>query len=265
MKNRNSVNPIFSIIIMLASVILIVLGIIVFIPFFGKTSSTETVQQGVQFLQEQEHKDITGIDSELRKQTAREDTEGMDLWEKLNFYDTYIMGDSRCEPFFWSGLQMEHVWAEKSATIKYIGEHIEEIAAARPGNLVLSFGMNDMGMYVYDPENYWETEADYVEAYDYYVNLIREASPDTNIYINSIIPVLDVALDSQPRWAYVDVWNAALQEYCSENDVGYIDTTFITYMYGDLFDDDGVHFYSQTVLDSWGEAILEEVENRVYR
>ena len=84
MKNRNSVNPIFSIIIMLASVILIVLGIIVFIPFFGKTSSTETVQQGVQFLQEQEHKDITGIDSELRKQTAREDTEGMDLWEKLN-------------------------------------------------------------------------------------------------------------------------------------------------------------------------------------
>ena len=157
------------------------------------------------------------------------------------------------------------MFADKSTTIKYIGEHIEEIQNAKPKNLVLSFGMNDMGMYAYDPDNYWETGDDYVVAYNSYIEMIREVSPDTNIYINSIIPVLDVALESQPRWAAVDEWNAALEAYCAENDVGYIDTTFITYEYGDLFDDDGVHFYAQSALDAWGDAILEAVEERMLR
>ncbi|MBQ9031002.1 MAG: SGNH/GDSL hydrolase family protein [Parasporobacterium sp.] len=264
MRQRNSGNPFFTILIMLASVVMIVVGIIVFIPFSQRTGSTQQTAQGIASVRDMEARDISAVDSELRKQMASEETQDMDLWEKLNFYDTYIFGDSRCEPFFWSGLQVEHVFAEKSATVKYVGEHIDEIAAARPGNLVLSFGMNDMGMYAYDPANYWETGDDYVVAVDEYIRMIHEVSPDTNVYVNSIIPVLDFALDSQPRWAAVDEWNAALKAYCDESGNGYIDTTFIAYDYADLFDDDGVHFYSQTILDEWGEAILKAVEAKLY-
>ena len=244
---------------------LIILGVIVFIPGGRKNSHSEAVQQGISYVQSQEQRDVSHIDEAQRKQDLSAETEGMSLWEKLNYYDTYIMGDSRTEPFLWSGLKPEHVFADKSTTIKYIGEHIDDIASTQPGNLVLSFGMNDMGMYAYDPDNYWETGDDYVVEYDEYIDQIREVSPDTNIFINSIIPVLDVALESQPRWAAVDEWNAALEEYCAANDVGYIDTTFITYDYGDLFDDDGVHFYSQTALDAWGEAILDAIEDEMLK
>lgn len=263
MRKQRPVSKLNTGLVLLAQIVLIILGVIVFFPSGRKKSDPAVVQQGISYVQSQEQRDVSGIDTAMKKQDLSEETAGMDLWEKLNYYDTYIMGDSRTEPFLWSGLQTEHVFADKSTTIKYIGEHMEDIANAKPGNLVLSFGMNDMGMYAYDPDNYWETGDDYVIEYGEYIDQIREVSPNTNIYINSIIPVLDVALESQPRWAAVDEWNAALEEYCRNNDVGYIDTTYITEEYGDLFDDDGVHFYSQTVLDSWGESILEAVEKKM--
>ena len=264
MKKQNSANPIISIIIMLAMIVMIIAGIVVLFPFIGKHENREVTARGRRYLQEQAEKDISVVDAELRRQSASSDTADMDVWEKLNYYDTYIFGDSRCETFLWCGLKTEHVFAEKSATIKIIEEYLDTVASARPGNIVLSYGMNDMGMYAYDPENYWEDGDAYVEAYDSYIKMIKEVSPDTNIYINSIIPVMDRALESQPRWAAVDEWNAALKKYCEENDVGYIDADFIAYDYGDYFDDDGVHFYNQMILDEWGEAILKAVEEKEY-
>jgi len=263
--SRKPVSKLHMMILILAEAALIILGVIIFIPAGKKSSNQSVVQEGVDYVLQSQGKDESYIDASMKKADLSAETEGMNTWEKLNYYDTYIMGDSRTEPFFWSGLQVEHVYADKSTTIKYIGEHMEDIEQAKPGNLVLSFGMNDMGMYAYDPEHYWENGDDYVEEYAMYIDQIHEVSPDTNVYINSIIPVLDVALESQPRWAAVDEWNAALKAYCEANDVGWIDTTFITSEYGDLFDDDGVHFYSQTVLDAWGDAILEAVEERMVR
>ena len=264
MNRQTSVNPILYIIIMLAMVAMIIGGIVVLFPYIGKSENKKVTETGRQYLQELEARDVSAIDAELRRQATSEVTAGMDVWEKLNYYDTYIFGDSRCETFLWCGLKTEHVFAEKSATIKYIEDYIDTIASAKPGNIVLSYGMNDMGMYVYDPEHYWEDGDDYVEAYDMYINMIREVSPDSNIFINSIIPVQESALELQPRWEAVDEWNAAIKKYCEANDVGYIDANFIAYDYGDYFDDDGVHFYNQMILDDWGETILKAVEKKVY-
>ena len=265
MRQNSSNNPIFQLILLLVATVMIVLGIIVFIPFVKKKSNTQVTAQGRTYVSQLEQKDISTVDAELRKRTMMTNTDGMGLWEKLNYYDTYIMGDSRCEVFLWCGLQTEHVFAEKSTTIKYIAERIDDIRGSQPGNLVLSFGMNDLGMYVYDPDNYWETALDYVEAFDGYIQMIKEASPDTRIYINSIIPVQPQAIEMQYRWALVDEWNAALEKYCSGTDVTYIDTAFIAYDYADLFDDDGIHFYADSAIRSWGEAILDAVEQNMYQ
>ena len=245
--------------------VLIIIGAVVLLLPSGVPRSSQTaLSEGVSYLKAQENRDISGVDRELRMRVSMEALEGMDTWEKLDYFDTYIMGDSRTGIFIWSGINPDHVWAETSTTIKWIGEKIDLIADAKPGNLVLSFGMNDMGMYDYDPENYWDTAQDYVEEYKDYIAMIREVSPQTNIYINSIIPALEAGIERQPRWAMAPEWNAALKEFCDEYDIGYIDADYIAEEYGDYFEDDGVHFYLQAALDSWGETILEAVEEKEF-
>ena len=265
MNQKRSVNPIIAVIIMLAMILLIVSGIIVFIPFSGTGSLAVQTEQGVSYLKELEDRDVSALDEQVRERIDPAETEGMTVWEKLDYYDTYIFGDSRGEVLYWSGMQMEHVFVEKNATIKYIGELIDIVADTKPRNLLLTFGINDLGMYAFDPDNYWETGEDYAQAYDYYIGLIHEVSPDTVVYINSIIPVQPYAVDIQPRWALIPEFNEALQKYCDSHDAVYVDANDIAEEYGDLFNDDGVHFYAQAAIDAWGETILAAVEGQMLR
>ena len=244
---------------------LVIIGaVVLLLPSNPPRSSEAAVSAGVSYIKEQEARDISGVDRGLRMRVSMEALEGMNVWEKLDYFDTYIMGDSRTAVFIWSGMNPDHVWAENSTTIKWIEEKADLIENAKPGNLVLSFGMNDLGMYEFDPDNYWETAEDYVEAYKYYIDLIREVSPQTNIYINSIIPALEAGIERQPRWALAPEWNAALKEFCDGYDVGFIDVDYIADEYGDYFEDDGAHFYLQAALDDWGESILEAIEQKEF-
>lgn len=246
----------------LACVVLVIASaFILLLPSGTKSSDTAALATGISYIEGLESRDVSSVDRELRLRVTMDALEGMDTWEKLDYYDTYIMGDSRVEPFLWY-LKPEHVFADKSTTIKYIEERIDDIASAKPGNLVLSFGMNDIGMYEFEPEDYWETAEDYVEAYPYYIDLIREASPETNIYINSIIPALEAGIERQPRWILIPEWNEALRKFCESYGVGYIDTTYITDVYGEYFDDDGVHFYVQDAVTDWGESILSAIQEQ---
>ena len=235
-------------------------------------ASRSEVEQGIGYIISQEGKDVSEIEKAILEQKlvpVSEDVEaedyyerfeGMGIWEKLNSFNTYVAGDSRVETLLYSGLTDGHVKAEKSTTIKVLEEWAEEIGSWNAGVLVLSFGLNDMGMYAFDPDNYWETGEDYVEAYKYYIDLIREYSPDTKIMITSIMPVQDFAIETQERWAAVPQWNAAIKEFCASYGLGYVDADFITTDYADSFIDDGVHFYGQEVNDAWGEAIFEAIK-----
>ena len=264
MNRNHSVNPIWMILVTLAMIILIVTGVLVFLPFTsGSGKNAGIVEQGISYLKSQEAKDISALDVQVKEKRDPAETEGMTSWEIMDYYDTYIIGDSRVEVLYWAGIQMEHVFVEKNSTIRYLDERMEDIAAAHPANLVMSFGINDLGMYTYDPDNYWETADDYIAELDTYIRTIRERSPGTNIYINSIIPVQDYILEVQPRWALIDEWNAALQQYCSENDLVYIDANYIADEFGEFFDDDGVHFYEQAAIDAWGETIADAIVKRM--
>ncbi|MBQ9032894.1 MAG: SGNH/GDSL hydrolase family protein [Parasporobacterium sp.] len=245
--------------------VLVAAGAVVFLLPSGKPqSSREAVQDGVAYIKELETKDITEVDQELKLRVSMEALEGMDVWEKLDYFDTYIMGDSRTAIFNWSGINPDHIWAEASTTIKWIEEKKDLIENAKPKNLVLSFGMNDIGMYDTDPEHYWETAEDYVEAYRYYVDLIREVSPETHIYINSIVPALPAGIERQPRWAIAPEWNAALNEFCSAYGIGFIDVDYLADRYAEYYEADGVHLYYMDALNDWGESILEAVENKEF-
>jgi len=246
------------------SLLLVIAGVIVFIPSIKPKSNPSALEQGRAYIKSEESRDVSGIDKTLRMRVSEEALEGMDIWEKLDYFDTYIMGDSRVGLFIWSGMNPDHVWAEASTTIKYIEENIDLIAAAKPENLVLSFGMNDLGMYEFNPDDYWETAQDYVEAYKYYIDMIRSVSPETNIYINCIIPALEAGIERQPRWALAPEWNEALKEFCAQNDVSFIDVSYIADVYADYFEDDGVHFYWQAALDDWGESIVEAIEEKEF-
>ena len=250
-----------SILTPLMCVLLIAAGAAVFlIPSKTAVSNPAALASGISYMKELELQDVSSVDQELRLRVSMEALEGMSTWEKLDYFDTYIMGDSRTALFTWSGMNPDHIWAESSTTIKWVEEKLDLIASVRPGNLVLSFGMNDMGMYEFDPYDYWETAEDYVEACQYYIDLIREVSPETNIYINSIIPVQESGIERQPRWVMVPEWNAALREFCASYGVGFIDVDYLAYVYADDFQEDGVHFYVQAALEDWGDSILEVVE-----
>lgn len=238
---------------------IVVAGVIILIPSGRKVSRAED-NEAVAFIKTEETRDAFVIEDEIRRQKVVEGLGEMGTYEKLNYLGTYIMGDSRCVGFHYTDFDSNHIIAEASTTIKYIEEKIEDIKKAQPANLVLSFGMNDLGMYEFDPENYWETGEEYAQAYKEYVEMIKEASPNTKVYINLILPATQAGIDRQPLWANVDEWNETLKEMCEKNDIPYVDMSEFCYANPQYYEYDGVHMWGD-IYDVWAgemEKVIEE-------
>ena len=168
----------------------------------------------------------------------------LDVWSL--FQDYVFLGDSRVTGFFYYGfLPSARVLAGSGDTIRSIEPLMDEIVALHPSRVYLSFGINDLNIGFWnDPDEY---TAEFVETAD----MMREALPELEIYVNSILPVQDFALKNGAEWYRVPEYNIALREMCEEHGYVFVDNDGIVAEHQDEYSEDGIHL-NDAFYPYWG-------------
>lgn len=179
---------------------------------------------------------IVDMQAEQEKILALRDG-GYDLDEIRRWYKgTAIIGDSiTLRTSAYGFLDNDVVCGKVSGALYDCEDVVQAGIDLHPYVIFLCFGANDMTGYV-------DNAKAFTEAYDELVERLKDALPEAVIYIDSILP-------PQPGNNYVDSsfqyrqqLNDALEEYCEEEeDVYYIDSSFILDNNTDIYDFDGIH------------------------
>lgn len=247
-ENKRILIPVISGVLLLLFLIII---------FFTLNRESKEIQKGTAYLKELEKKDFDQVEEKVKKakvQTRSEAIESGKLSIWAQFDDYVIFGDSRTVGFsFHEFLDSKRVIADGGYTIADIATYEEQIVSLNPSTLFLCTGLNDVSI------GYWETPEAYVEAYEEVIQELMEKLPDTEIYINSILPAQDPAFEQSSKWREIPDYNVAVQAWCQEKGYHYIDNTEVYNSHSDLYDVDGIHFKKE-FYEYWAANMLAEVE-----
>lgn len=127
--------------------------------------------------------------------------------------------------------------AGAGSTAGYIyDEYMDDLAEKKPDNVFIMLGSDDMLMPVDDPKELFRNDL------TKFINKIKEELPDSKIYIQSITPVTQEALELESRYEKIDDYNDLLKELADKLSVNYVDIGELAKENSDLFAEDGVHF-----------------------
>ena len=218
------------------------------VAFFCSRSSNsdKLCQETVTRLKQLEAADISDTESQLRllaekdrpasSSTSEEGVLGdilTDVQIKQVFQGTVIVGDSITESIAEYGfLDTSIVVAKLGLRIDAADEQISTAISLNPSVFFLSFGANDLEIYNGD-------SSAFIAAYKEKIDQIKAALPDTPIYINSILPIQQSAIDLSPALAYYDSFNQALASFCEESGCTFIDDSFL--VDENMYEPDGEH------------------------
>ena len=219
------------------TILVLAAGVAFFCSRSGNTD--KQCQETVERLQKLETADISSIEdairalSEKEKPTGSDSEEGVlgdiltDVQIKQAFQGTVIVGDSITESI------AEYGFLDTSIVVAKLGLRIDDADdQINPSVFFLSFGANDLEIYNGD-------SSAFIDAYRVKVKQIQNALPDTAIYINSILPIQQSAIDQNPALAYYDSFNQALRDFCDEMGCTFIDDTFL--VDESMYEPDGEH------------------------
>lgn len=170
------------------------------------------------------------------------------------FKNSVFIGDSITEGFTFNEiLPSENVMAGAGATAGYIyEEYMDDLAEKNPDNVFIMLGSDDMLMPVDDPKALFKSDMTKL------IDKIKEEVPDAKIYLQSITPVTQEALNSDGRYKIMDEFNELIRELADKLSVNYVDIAAIINENPDLFAEDGIHFkkeFYQLWLDKLAESL----------
>ncbi len=240
------------------AVVILVIIIVAAVTISRRSAANAELEPGLSYIESLESTSTEGIESEIRSiraeqmKTAIEDGT-MDIWQL--FSDVAIVGDSRAAGF------AEYEVLDSSRVVYKIGysaaefvrnfdQFSSQLSAANPSYIVLIFGLNDIEMGI--------TVDDYIEDLVELSDKCREVVPGAAVYINSIVPTTQAAIESHPEYAEIPSWNATVETYCEEHDIPYIDITDTVNAHMDLYDTDGMHLYKE-FMEYWAVDIITEI------
>lgn len=171
---------------------------------------------------------------ELYRQTLEDDG----VWDQ---FDKYVfLGDSRVVGFNVFGfLPAERVLAEQGDTILAISDRMDAMKELEPSYIFISYGINDIGI------GFWQTAGDYADAFSEEIDDLRKEFPDAQIYVNSIIPATDEAVEGVSIWGKIPEYSDALKKMCAEKGIPFIDNTKLIEEHKELYAGDGVHLLAE--------------------
>lgn len=170
------------------------------------------------------------------------------------FKDDLFLGDSITDSLsFYDILDESNIIAKFGLTTRKSTDIIDNIIKKNPRNIYIMLGTNDILT--------GEGSQKFIEDYTKLVQIIKEKLPDTNIYINSILPVKSKVKDKKPLLTNenIDEFNKALVTFAKDENIQYLDIASIFEDDIDLIEPDGIHvkykFYKL-----WLDFIIERMD-----
>lgn len=158
-----------------------------------------------------------------------------DITIKQKFQGTVIIGDSITESLIgYEFLSTDVVVAKLGLSIAGADEQIDTAIGLAPSTIFMSFGTNDLETYISDVDAF-------IDAYRVQVKKLQAALPDSPIYINGILPIQQSTIDMHPSLGYYPQYNEALQDFCQEMGLTFIDNSFILESGENMYEPDGEH------------------------
>ncbi len=187
------------------------------------------------------------------------------------FDDAVFVGDSRTEGFgMYSGLKNATFYAEKGLmvdtifkdkAVKINGEKVTIMEALKKrsfGKVYIMLGVNELG---------WPYDDVFIDHYKKVVDAVKEAQPQADIYIQSIIHVSQEKDKSSPSYIsnkQINRRNKLIKEMAEEESVNYLDLNeVLTDSTGSLFADastDGLHLNQRYCL-VWKDYLFKHTLN----
>lgn len=204
-------------------------------------------EQGLSYIRAAESEDITTIEqkiNQLERQDGGEDSRSY----KEKFASSIVMGDSIAEGFSeYDVLNASSVVSKIGVHLYELEEQVQQAADLNPQVIFLALGMNDVIATAGDTEQF-------LEQYEAVVAQLREAVPNAHIYVNSIFPVQDSAIEKEPELAQISEYNTVLRQMCDDLQLGFIDNTDL--VQDQYYEEDGVHFKAE-FYPLWADRMAE--------
>ena len=148
------------------------------------------------------------------------------------FANTIFFGDSMTQAIGEYGfLDMTNIVYQRSATIDVLITKIPEVAAMLPKQVVIFTGLNDC--------NHYTDIADYRRDYVTMLQQLKASIPGVNIIVSSLLSPSDALGQVRADLVRAPQFDQELRSICQENDVTYVDSTWIVRQKNYL--DDGIH------------------------
>lgn len=203
---------------------------------FGQAEANP--EKGVAKIKELESEDISSIRNEIEKNS--DDNSDIDKnkvdanFEKV-FEDSVIMGDSRSEGLTEYGiLSPSSVVAYKGRNVIEAKGDVSEVVDLSPNNVFLTYGMNDLELF--------SNSKDFINKYEILINDVKRKLPSSKIYVTSIIPTTQAAIEKEPSFKQVYSFNKALEDMCKKLNLEFINVNDSVNSKENLYEPDGIHF-----------------------
>ena len=191
---------------------------------------------------------------ETQEREAEQDAEEQPASEK--FADCLVLGDSITQGLYEYGvLDQANVQADRGAGVsagdnEKLADHIARAKEMKPSVLFLSYGMNDVGAQNGDADGF-------IKAYRPVIRDLKKSLPDTKIYVNSILPTAQIAIDQNSVYAKIPEFNQKLKKLCEKEKVTFIDNTELVKQ--EYYAGDGIHM-STGYYKEWVNHMAEVAE-----
>ena len=148
------------------------------------------------------------------------------------FANTIFFGDSMTQAIGEYGfLDMTNIVYQRSATIDVLITKIPQVAATLPKQVVIFTGLNDC--------NHYTDIADYRRDYVTMLQQLKTSIPGVKIIVSSLLSPSDALGQVRADLVRAPQFDQELRSICQENDVTYVDSTWIVRQKNYL--DDGIH------------------------
>ena len=237
-------------------IIILVLILTTIAKLSGPKINTE---EGLGKLAYMEQQDINQIEDQIHLIEETELAEA-EAWKNRTpnekFANSIVLGDSITQGLYEYGVLDESlVIADRGTEVSKLGnskieEHISKVIDLHPQSIFLSYGLNDLSALQGNSDLFKEN-------YKAIIVQLKEALPDTKLYINSILPVTQHAIDTTVYYENIPQFNEKLIELCTENNITFIDNTDL--VKPEYYGSDGIHL-SPSFYPDWVNHMAEGAE-----
>lgn len=170
----------------------------------------------------------------VERDAYREKLSGDKVWS--GFQDYVFLGDSRVVGFNVYGfLDSDRILADAGDTILAIDDRIDSMQELSPRYIFISYGINDVNL------GLWPTAQEYARDFGARIDELKKSFPEAEIYVNSILPATDDAIEQHPLWGDLPEYSEAVRQMCEQKKICFIDNASIVEDHKDLYAMDGVH------------------------